>query len=150
MIANRCARRDSKCLRHKEARDEGPPRSHFLADTWPPPARTQLGRVPPAGVLQDQALALLCTNVIESSSNRSLLDSAHAGETHLRRVPIYGRVVAWVLDPPPSCQERGASDWTPLSCIIAFLALRHVPSFKRLFLTSHLLQPFFLVGPFLA
>ena len=52
--------------------------------------------------------------------------------------------------PPPPCQERDASNWHPLSCIFAFLALKHVPSFEHLFLTARLLQPFFPIGPFLA
>ena len=127
----------------------GPAGSHFLADTWPPPARTAAGPCAPAGVLKAQVPGLFCTNVIESSSNRSLLDSVHASDTHLRRVPVYGREVAWVLDTPPPCQECDASNWHPLSCIFAFLALKHVPSFERLFLTARLLQSFFPVGPFL-
>lgn len=108
----------------------------------------QPGRVPPAGVLKAQVPGLFCTNDIESSSNRSLLDSVYASQTHLQRVPIYGCEVAWVLDPPPLCQERDASNRHPLSCIFTFLALKRVPSFERLFLTSRWLQPFFRLAPF--
>ena len=104
----------------------------------------QPGRVPPAGVLKAQVPGLFCTNDIESSSNRSLLDSVYASQTHLRRVPIYGCEVAWVLDPPP----RAKNVMPVLSCIFAFLALKRIPSFERLFLTSRWLQPFFRLAPF--
>ena len=103
----------------------------------------QPGRVPPAGVLKAQVLGLFCTNVIESSSDRSLLDSALTARPTCRGCPFMGVRWPWVLDPPPPCQERDASNWHPLFCIFTFLALKHVPSFERLFLTSRLLQPFF-------
>ena len=53
---------------------------------------------------------------------------------------------------------RWLGSWTPppraknvmpvLSCIFAFLALKRIPSFERLFLTSRWLQPFFRLAPF--
>ena len=106
----------------------------------------QPGRVPPAGVLKAQVPGLFCTNDIESSSNRSLLDSVYASQTHLRRVPIYGCEVAWVLDPPPPCQERDAS---------ALLHLRFSCSkthsiFRTPLPDLTLASAIFPVGPFLA